>query len=93
MKNVTITLEEEVIAAARALPEVQRTSLSAFVANLIRREVEGADRNVIAEVLATLESLAPQVKQTWKWNREELYEERLSRYGKESEGGIETKAS
>lgn len=74
MKNVTITLEEEVIAAARALPEVQRTSLSAFVANLIRREV-GRDPKVATEqLMAAMDAASKEAKGTWVWNRDEIYE-------------------
>ena len=75
MKNVTITLDERLIEAARKLPEVQKASLSAFIANLLKRELDEPNVTLGDQLVACLKAASAEATPGWKWNREEIYED------------------
>ena len=83
--NLTLAVDEDAVEKAREVARAQGTSLNA----LIREYIEQlAGKRTGAQVLARLkEHWANRPAGTgsepgWKFNREELYAERLDRYGK-----------
>ncbi len=80
-KNVTIVLDEDVIRRVRELPQVREASLSTYVAELIEKEVKSQSGKEAAEKFRKLAEEIRRLPQTpWKWNREEIYAERLDRF-------------
>jgi hypothetical protein len=86
MKNITLTIDEETLKAARIYAAEHDTTVSALVrqylANLARTRSESsaAERARIGEALVALSERSPGRLGDWKWNREDIYNERLSRY-------------
>lgn len=81
MKNITLAIDEELLARARALAASQHTSLNAMVRSLLSHEVEQDAR--IARVKAGLGRLmdesALDMGAGYRWNRQEIYDEREDR--------------
>lgn len=84
MANLTLTIDDDLLRRARIRALEQGTSVNA----LVRRWLEGyADaehqRQATEEFIAIAErSTANSGAEPWKWNRDEIYEERLARYGR-----------
>lgn len=91
-QNLTVSLETETVRRAKAVAAKRGLSVSALVAQQIE-DVTAADERyeraresalrMMAEVEQRARSMDPAAKDAgWSWNREELYEERLGRYGR-----------
>lgn len=86
MKNITLTVDEETLKAARIYAAEHDTTVSALVrqylAELAREKSArgAAERAKIGEELVALSERSPGRLGDWKWNREDIYRERLSRY-------------
>jgi plasmid stability protein len=84
MANLTLTIDDDLLRRARIRALEQNTSINA----LVRRWLEGyADperqRQATEEFIAIAEqSTANSDAEPWKWNRDEIYEERLARHGR-----------
>jgi plasmid stability protein len=82
--NLTLTIDEDLLRRARIRALEQGTSVNA----LVREWLEGyadadAQRIATEEFIAIAEqSTANSGSEPWKWNRDEIYEERLARYGR-----------
>jgi plasmid stability protein len=82
MANLTLTIDDDLLRRARIRALQQDTSVNA----LVRQWLEGyaevdQHRRVTEEFLAIAEqSDANSGPEPWKWNRDEIYEERLARY-------------
>ena len=83
MTNVTISLPEETLEALRVKAKANGKSLNAWLRELLGREVR-ADSTLVDEILKlsdlAADSVAKASPPAWKWNREEIYEERLHRH-------------
>ena len=81
-RNLTIQLDEDIIQKAKELAVRKNTSVSGLVAQKIEEAVE-ADLRYQQAMERALEAMHnPVPRRVGKWTREELYEERLSRYDK-----------
>ena len=86
MKNVTLTVDEETLKAARIYAAEHDTTVSAlvrdFLASLRRTKTAStaAERAKVREELFKLSEKSPGRLGDWKWNRDDIYRERLSRY-------------
>jgi hypothetical protein len=86
MKNVTLTIDETTLKAARIYAAEHSTTVSALVRDYLSklaagsRETTPAERANIRERLFELSERSPGRLGDWKWNREDIYRERLSRY-------------
>ena len=85
MKNVTLTVDEATLKAARIYAAEHSTTVSALVRDYLAKlagsqETTAAERAKIREELLALSERSPGRLGDWKWNREDLYRERLSRY-------------
>lgn len=92
-QNLTVQLDEDHIRRAKALAARRGTSVSAMVAKHID-ELTAADERyqraresalrMLAETREERARLAreePSDEEPYRWNRDEIYEERLGRYG------------
>lgn len=81
-KNVTIVLEEEVIERLRQLPQVRESSLSSYLADVLIQQDKAAREESVKRLRESF-AMADKIKtKPWKWNREEIYEERIGRPSK-----------
>lgn len=78
--NLTLAVDEQVVARARDVARQQGTSLNALIREYIE-QLAGQTSGV--EILAEFERLwdEPGDSGGWTFNRDEIYEERLSRIG------------
>jgi Family of unknown function (DUF6364) len=79
MKNITLAIDDDVLDRARAYADKHGTTVNALVrehlSSLIGQdERREAARQRLRELMATSEA---QVGPDFKWNREEIYEERM----------------
>jgi hypothetical protein len=89
MANLTITVDEATLKRARIRAIERGESVNKFLAEQLRKYAEGDSeeqrwREDRERMRAVAEKYADRSSDGWKWNREELYEERLSRYPRPS---------
>ncbi|MFN9574969.1 MAG: hypothetical protein ACK53A_13270 [Gemmatimonadota bacterium] len=72
MKNITLALDAETLAAGRAYAARHHTTLNALVRDLLARTVHG-DRTAAVEELFRLMDGAPGRSSGIQWSRDELY--------------------
>ncbi len=75
MKNITLALGEETLAAGRAYAERHHTTLNALVRDLLARTVH-IDRAAAVEEMFRLMDRSPGRSRGKRWTRDELYERR-----------------
>ena len=75
MKNITLALDEETLAAGRAYAERHHTTLNALVRDLLARTVH-VDRAAAVEEMFRLMDRSPGRSHGKRWTRDELYERR-----------------
>lgn len=80
---MTISLPEETLEALRKKAKANGKSLNAWLRDLLGREVQ-ADSGWVEEFVRLTDRCADSVAKAnapaWKWNRDEIYEERLHRH-------------
>lgn len=72
MKNITLAIDEETLAAGRAYAERHNTTLNALVRDLLARTVH-VDRTAAIEEMFRLMDQAPGHSSGARWTRDELY--------------------
>ncbi len=73
MKNITLAIDEETLAASREYAKRHGTTVNALVRQLLERTVQQDSKAKIEELLRLMDE-NPGDSGGWKWNREELYE-------------------
>ncbi len=76
--NLTLSVDDDVLERARRVAEHQGTSLNALVRQYIERLAGKASGPELAAMFREMFAKPAGVR-SWKWNREELYEERIDR--------------
>ncbi len=74
MKNVTLSLDEKLLAAARKYAASRGMSFQSFLRELIRRAVKPHRSSEEDEFFRLVEELQPD-SGGWKWSRKEVYED------------------
>ena len=74
MKNVTISLPEEVLEALRDRARAQKMSLNAWLRDLLVLEANQTDPS---ESFGTFADRVAESTKSYTWRREDAYEERL----------------
>ncbi len=79
MSNITMAIDDELLERARALVARKGVTLNAFVREQIAAAVDGDDRRAKArlELKQLSESSKARLGPNYKFNREEIYEERM----------------
>jgi predicted transcriptional regulator len=80
-RNLTIQLDDDLIHRAKVIAAERGTSVSSLVAQQITELITARDRYVRARESALQMMSEATDRGGRRWPREELYEERLSRYG------------
>ena len=75
MKNVTLALDDETLAAGRAYAERHQTTLNALVRDLLDKTVR-IDRTAIAAEMFRLMDGGPGHSRGKKWTRDDLHARR-----------------
>ena len=75
MKNITLALDEETLAASRAYAERHQTTLNALVRELLSRTVY-VDRAAAVEEMFRVMDRAPGRSRGKRWTRDDLSGER-----------------
>jgi len=75
MKNITLAIDEETLAAGRAYAERHNTTLNALVRDLLARTVHVDRAAAVAEMFRLMDSAAGHSRGE-RWTRDELHERR-----------------
>ena len=75
MKNITLAIDEETLAAGRAYADRHQTTLNALVRDLLARTVH-SDRTATAEEMFRLMDDAPGRSRGKRWTRDDLHARR-----------------
>jgi plasmid stability protein len=82
--NVTIAIDDEVLRRARVKAAEHATSVNAVVREALELFVSVDERKRAIDEFLRFVGENPGHGAGWKWNREELYDERMSRDGRQS---------
>jgi hypothetical protein len=76
MKNVTLAVEEEVLAAVRKYAAANNTTVNGLVRDYLGKlaEQEGRAAKAKRELVELAKASTFDPGKDWKWNREELYD-------------------
>lgn len=80
-KNVTLAVDERTLKAARAYARQHDTTLNHLFREWLERTVMKDQAAGVDELLRFMDEHSGH-SGGWKWNREEIYEERLGRYNR-----------
>lgn len=85
MKNITLAVDEAVLEKVKIVAAQERTTVNAMVRKFLEEKAKGSDvaarrRAAIERMLELSRNSKVQLPEGWKFNREELYAERLSRF-------------
>lgn len=89
MANLTLSLEDDLLKQSRLYAVQHDTSVNALVRAYLEslvsksKEAEQAERDrLVAEMSRQFDALAAKAvkPEGWKWNREEIYEERMAKW-------------
>jgi plasmid stability protein len=74
VKNITISVDEELWSRIREAAAQDRISMNAFIRSVLSRSVKTSKDSTGERVAAVAESAGPAPK-SWTWNRTEIYED------------------
>ena len=80
--NLTLSVDEDVVERARKVARARGTSLNALVREYLESLAGKRRGEEVARAMRKFWTESPGNSGGWKFNREELYEERLNRYPK-----------
>jgi hypothetical protein len=75
MKNITLSIDDETLAAGRAYAERHHTTLNALVRELLARTVHVDRASAVSELFRVMDEAGGRSGGT-RWRRDELYERR-----------------
>ncbi len=78
VKNVTISLPEDVLERLRDRAKEADKSLNAWLRDVLSREA-GGGQEWFDNLMVTIDQISGP-REPWTWNREDIYRERLDRY-------------
>jgi hypothetical protein len=73
VKNITLAIDDETLAASREYAQNHGTTVNALVRQLLERTVREDSKAKIEELFRLMDEY-PGDSQGWRWNREEIYE-------------------
>ncbi|MCC7507699.1 MAG: hypothetical protein IT259_20485 [Saprospiraceae bacterium] len=72
MKNITLSLPDDLLEKSRAYARRQHTTLNDLVRRLLRENVERENQDLISALFAEMDKI--KITQSPSWKREDLYE-------------------
>lgn len=76
MKNLTLSIPDDLLRRSREYAAQQGTTLNEFIRNLLRQAVSPPEQDPIQKLLSHTRDIKIQTKD-WKWNRNELYDRKV----------------
>jgi plasmid stability protein len=76
MKNVTLSIPEELLRKSREYAQKHGTSLNEFIRTLLRQAVTPPGNDPVQKLIDNSDRLKVSTKD-WKWNRDELYDRKI----------------
>lgn len=76
MKNVTLSIPEELLRKSREYAQKHGTSLNEFIRTLLRQAVTPPGNDPVQKLIDNSDRLKVSTK-GWKWNRDELYDRKI----------------
>lgn len=76
MKNVTLSIPDELLKQSREYALRHGTTLNAFIRDLLRRNVASGKENAVDNLLDLANSVEVDTDK-WKWNRNEIYDRKV----------------
>lgn len=74
VKNITISVDEELWANVREAAANERVSMNSFIRSVLSRTVKRSRDSTGVRLSTLAESMGPAAN-TWTWNRGEIYED------------------
>ena len=74
MKNITISVDEEMWARIREVAATEHKSVNAFIKETVARSLPGAAMTAGERAAQIARQIGPAPK-SWTWSRSEIYEE------------------
>jgi hypothetical protein len=81
MKNITLSIDENLLTRGRAYASKHHTSLNTLVRDLLKQTVDPPSTDWVDE-LVELSKQSTGNSNGWKWNREEIYDREICRHRK-----------
>ncbi len=76
MKNVTLSIPDDLLAKSREYAAKQGTSLNQFIREMLKMYVKNQEESTIERLLDKSKKLSVKTK-TVKWNRDEIYDRKI----------------
>ena len=73
MKNITLSIPDELIKQGREYAVKHGTTLNALIRKLLKSTVEGGQQTKVKQIIIEMQQLKSP-KKSINWNREDLYE-------------------
>lgn len=78
MKNVTLSLPDDLLKKSREYAEKHGTSLNEFIRQLLKQVVTPPDNDPCQKLINHSKDMRLSVEtQGWKWNRNDLYDRKI----------------
>jgi plasmid stability protein len=76
MKNVTLSIPDDLLAKSREYASKHGTSLNEFIRVLLRQAIAASEQDPVKKLIAHSQDVQIQTK-NWKWDRAELYDRKV----------------
>ncbi|HMO39601.1 MAG TPA: DUF6364 family protein [Saprospiraceae bacterium] len=76
MKNITLSIPDDLLAKSREYASKRGTSLNEFIRALLRQAISAPEQDPVKKLIAHTQDIHVQTK-NWKWNRAEVYERKV----------------
>ena len=76
VRNITISVDDDLWRRVRDAADHEHVSMNAFIREVLGRTVKRPQDSAAARLAAFAEETGP-APASWKWNREEIYEDAI----------------
>ena len=76
MKNITLSLPDDLLRKSREYAEKHGTSLNQFVRDLLSKVLQNEEKSTIEKLLEKSERFSVNTD-NYKWNRDEIYDRKV----------------
>jgi metal-responsive CopG/Arc/MetJ family transcriptional regulator len=76
MKNITLSIPDDLLAKSREYASKRGTSLNEFIRMLLRQTISASEQDPVKKLIEHTQDIQIQTKD-WKWNRIEVYDRKV----------------
>ncbi|MBK6932051.1 MAG: ribbon-helix-helix protein, CopG family [Saprospirales bacterium] len=76
MKNVTLSLPDDLLRKSREYAEKQGISLNEMIRRILKQQVQSERKDAVDKLIDHSRTFRVQTKK-WKWNRDEIYDRKI----------------